>query len=92
VLGSAGRLLYLAGLIAGLAWLLQPWGAPSPGQLGSALGRLWQDQRATCLAMLCGLEASAWLHLIQDGDPMPRLPRLLHRQHRKPRRRTRRRR
>jgi uncharacterized metal-binding protein len=41
------------------------------------------------LAMLCGLEASAWLHLIQDGDPVPRLPRLLRRQRRKPHRRTR---
>ncbi|EAQ70409.1 hypothetical protein SynRS9909_02753 [Synechococcus sp. RS9909] len=92
VLGSAGRLLYLAGLIAGLAWLLQPWGTPSPGELRSALARLWQDQRAMSLAMLCGLEASAWLHLIQDGDPVPRLPRLLRRQRRRPRRRTRQRR
>ena len=24
-----------------------------------------------------GIEASSWLHLVQDGDPMPRLPRLL---------------
>jgi len=31
------------------------------------------------LSALVGLEASSWLHLIQDGDPMPRLPRLLRR-------------
>jgi hypothetical protein len=37
------------------------------------------------------VEASAWLHLIQDGDPLPRLPRLLRRKRRrhKPRRRRR---
>ena len=29
------------------------------------------------LAVLVGVEASAWLHLIQDGDPLPRTPRLL---------------
>ena len=91
--GGVALQSYLCSVVrCGLAWLLQPWGTPSPGQLGSALSRLWQDQRATSLAMLCGLEASAWLHLIQDGDPMPRLPRLLRRQRRKPHRRTRRRR
>jgi uncharacterized metal-binding protein len=90
LLGSAGRLLYLAALIAGLAWLLQPWGAPSPQQLGLGLHKLWQEQRPLSLAVLCGVEASAWLHLIQDGDPVPRLPRLLRR--RRPRRKSRRRR
>jgi uncharacterized metal-binding protein len=31
------------------------------------------------IAALVGLEASAWLHLVQDGDPMPKTPRLLRR-------------
>jgi hypothetical protein len=30
-----------------------------------------------------GVEASAWLHLIQDGDPTPRLPRALRRTRRR---------
>ncbi|MBM5807168.1 MAG: hypothetical protein FJ056_05675 [Cyanobacteria bacterium M_surface_10_m2_179] len=77
VLGSAGRLVYLASLITALSGLLHPWGAPSPVQLGHSLQVLWQEQRSLCLAVLIGVEASAWLHLIQDGDPMPRLPRLL---------------
>ena len=89
LLGSAGRLLYLAALITGAAWLLHPWGAPSPQQLVLELRKLWQEHRPLSLAVLCGVEASAWLHLIQDGDPMPRLPRLLRRQRRKPRRRRR---
>ena len=81
-LGSAGRLLYLAALIAATTWLLQAWGAPSPQQLGGALVLLWQHQRGLCLAALLGIEASAWLHLIQDGDPLPRPPRLLRRRRR----------
>ncbi|MBM5801763.1 MAG: hypothetical protein FJ077_13230 [Cyanobacteria bacterium K_DeepCast_35m_m2_023] len=78
-LGSAGRLLYVGTLIAGMAWLLQPWGAPSPLQLGRSLQMLWQEQRGLSLAVLIGVEASAWLHLIQDGDPLPKRPRLLRR-------------
>jgi uncharacterized metal-binding protein len=35
--------------------------------------------RLAYLAALVGLEASSWLHLIQDGDPMPKTPRLLRR-------------
>jgi uncharacterized metal-binding protein len=47
---------------------------------------LWQEQRGLSLAVLIGVEASAWLHLIQDGDPLPRLPRLLQRKRRRRRR------
>jgi hypothetical protein len=36
--------------------------------------------------VLIGVEASSWLHLIQDGDPLPRLPRLLQRKRRRRRR------
>ena len=82
-LGSAGRLLYLAVRIAGAAWLLQPWGAPSPLQLARSLQQFWQQQRGVSVAMLIGVEASAWLHLIQDGDPLPRWPRLLQRRRRR---------
>ena len=37
--------------------------------------------------VLFGLEASAWLHLVQDGDPMPRLPIKLQRLRKRRRRR-----
>lgn len=43
---------------------------------------LWSQQRPLLLAALVGVEASSWLHLLQDGDPLPRLPRLLRRRRR----------
>ena len=83
VLGSAGRLIYVGSLIAGLAWLLHPWGAPHPQAMLQRLEQCWQQQRGLSLALLIGVEASAWLHLIQDGDPLPRLPRVLKRRQRR---------
>ena len=77
LLGSAGRLLYLLALLLGLCLLAGPVGAPPPGALLAAGRALWQEQRPLALAALVGIEASAWLHLLQDGDPMPRTPRLL---------------
>ena len=44
---------------------------------------LWRQQRPLLLAALAGLEASSWLHLIQDGDPLPKTPRLLRRRRRR---------
>ena len=87
LLGTAGRLLYLAAVGLGLCLLTQPLGSPTPAQLAHALDQLWHQQQPRIMAALVGLEASAWLHLIQDGDPMPRLPRLL-RHRRRRRRRT----
>ena len=75
LLGTAGRLLYLAVLLVALCQLGRPLGTPSPGWLLQALERLWLQQPSLLLTALVGLEASSWLHLIQDGDPLPRLPR-----------------
>jgi hypothetical protein len=55
----------------------QPIGLPSPGFLLGQLRARVQAQPLTVAAALSGLEASAWLHLIQDGDPLPRVPRPL---------------
>ena len=90
LLGTAGRLGYLAALLLGGCLLLAPLGGPQPAQVMAAGWQLWQQERPLLLAALVGLEASSWLHLIQDGDPMPRLPRILHRLF-KPRQRRRRR-
>lgn len=79
LLGSAGRLLYLALAAALLSQLLQPLGTPSAARLAAALQGLWQEQRPPLVTALVALEASSWLHLIQDGDPWPRLPRPLRR-------------
>jgi uncharacterized metal-binding protein len=79
LVGSAGRLVYLATAAALAVQLLHPFGGPSTTEVVAALGGLWHEQRSTLLATLVGLEASAWLHLLQDGDPWPRLPRPLRR-------------
>lgn len=77
LLGTAGRLAYLAALALLASALLAPLplGVPTPPELLSAAVDLWQRQRPLLLSALVGLEASSWLHLIQDGDPLPRLPR-----------------
>jgi uncharacterized metal-binding protein len=74
LLGSGCRLAYMSlGLLLVCA-LLQPLGLPAPRAVITTAGALWQQQRPLLLAILAGVEASAWLHLIQDGDPLP-LPR-----------------
>jgi uncharacterized metal-binding protein len=77
LLGSAGRLAYLGALTLIVAGLLEPLGGPPPGQLLTELGQLWQERRPLVVAALAGIEASSWLHLLQDGDPLPRTPRML---------------
>jgi uncharacterized metal-binding protein len=71
LLGSAGRLLYLGALVLATCQLAEPLGLPSAGRVVQQLEALWREQRALLLAALAGVEASAWLHLIQDGDPLP---------------------
>ncbi len=86
LLGTLGRLAYLAGIVLALAGLLAAWGAPPPLALIHWGQQLWYSQPVLLLLALGGLEASAWLHLIQDGDPLakpPRLVRLLSRQRRR---------
>lgn len=83
LLGTAGRLLYLAAVILLLSAALAPLGAPSPRALLEAAAQLWREQTPLLVAALVGLEASSWLHLIQDGDPLPRLPRPLRRRRRR---------
>ncbi|MGB5135077.1 MAG: DUF2227 family putative metal-binding protein [Prochlorococcaceae cyanobacterium] len=77
LLGTAGRLAYLTALALLAAALLAPLGTPPPPRMLAAALELWHGQGALLLSALAGLEASSWLHLIQDGDPMPRLPRPL---------------
>lgn len=92
LIGTTGRLLYLSLVLLGLCLLGRPLGAPSPSQLMAAGLQLWHTQRPLVISAWVALEASAWLHLIQDGDPVPRLPRLIRRLRRGRRRRNRRRR
>lgn len=77
LLGTAGRLSYLACMVLAVAAMSQPFGGPTPASLWQQGLLLWQQQRELIIAAVVGVEASSWLHLIQDGDPMPRLPRAL---------------
>jgi uncharacterized metal-binding protein len=76
VIGTAGRLVYLAACLLLIAVLLQPLGVPTPPRLAASAAGLWRQHAPLLLAAAAGLEASSWLHLLQDGDPMPRLPRV----------------
>ncbi len=78
-MGTALRLAYLAAVVALAATLLAPFGGPPPAWWLEQVTTLWQRQRPLLLTALVGLEASSWLHLLQDGDPIPRLPRPLRR-------------
>ncbi|MFY9250226.1 MAG: metal-binding protein [Vulcanococcus sp.] len=68
VVGTLVRVGYGLGIVLLLSGLLHPWGAPSSSEV---LTWLKQQERLLWVALV-GIEASAWLHLLQDGDPMPR--------------------
>ena len=72
VLGTAGRLFYLGLLVMFISLLLMPYGSPGPDQLMNALQQHWVDRKALVVTALAGLEMSSWLHLLQDGDPLPK--------------------
>jgi len=77
LLGTSLRLLWLAALVLLACAALGPLGAPLPAEVLERGRELWGSQRPLLLAAFVGLEASSWLHLLQDGDPIPRLPRPL---------------
>lgn len=82
LLGSAGRLAYLLGALALLRLLLGaapglPPLLPPPAAWPALAATLWRSQPWLVLCALAGVEASSWLHLLQDGDPLPRWPRIL---------------
>ncbi len=79
LLGTALRLLWLALVVLVVCAALEPLGTPAPPELLQRGQELWRAQRPLLLTAFVGLEASSWLHLLQDGDPIPRLPRLLRR-------------
>ena len=45
--------------------------ALSPGMLLTELQQLMRQHPGEFIALLVGLEGSAWIHLILDGDPWP---------------------
>ena len=71
LIGTGLRLAYLMSWTGLLLMLLQPLGCPAPLSLAKALNEQLRLNPQPILAVLLGLEASVWLHLILDGDPLP---------------------
>ncbi|MEB3360569.1 MAG: metal-binding protein [Synechococcaceae cyanobacterium] len=76
LLGSGLRLVWLSAWMLLLVLVLEPIGLLSLRQVLEVGQWMWQQQRPLLLAALVGIEASSWLHLLQDGDPLPKRPRL----------------
>ena len=68
LLGTAVRLLVLLSWTLLISKLLP---VTNPNEVLSALQWAIQNHTRQAAALLLGLEASVWLHLIQDGDPWP---------------------
>jgi hypothetical protein len=82
LLGTAGRLAYLLGMLLLLRRPWPPWAARAGPAAGGGPRPVADAASPADQPCWPGIEASSWLHLIQDGDPMPRLPRLLRRRRR----------
>ena len=74
VLGTLVRVGYLSGIAILLSGLAHPWGTPTSTNVLSWLQQQWSRPERLLWVALVGIEASAWLHLLQDGDPMPTWP------------------
>ena len=72
LLGTLVRVGYLTGLALLLTGIAHP---PASTDLLRWLQQQWSRPERLLLVALIGIEASAWLHLLQDGDPMPRIRR-----------------
>ncbi len=71
IIGTILRMTYLMGLICLILCLLNPLGLSSPSLAIKSISQIIQKYPHQALAMILGLEASVWLHLIKDGDPLP---------------------
>ena len=71
IIGTSVRLLYLFGIAYLAIYLLQPLGVPSPLNTAKILQVKLIQYPKESLSIIISLEASAWLHLLKDGDPFP---------------------
>ena len=70
-IGTTLRMTYLIALITLVLTLLNTTHLPSPQIAFQELRKLINIYPKQTLAFLIGIEGSVWLHLIQDGDPIP---------------------
>ncbi len=72
LIGTVLRLFYLCVVTAFIQFILQKLGLEITFFSIQLLKELANQYPQETFAMLLGLEVSAWLHLIQDGDPLPK--------------------
>ncbi len=73
IIGTALRLCYLLIWIICIIYLFKVVQINSPFLIANYLKNSLQDNPKALISILVGLEASSWLHLIQDGDPFPKV-------------------
>jgi len=70
--GTGVRISYLLTVSCLILFLLKALGFAGDMKTTYLLGELIKQNPKHIFAMLLGLEASTWLHLIKDGDPLPK--------------------
>ena len=74
LIGMSLRVLWLVA-VGLMAWLLlrsiPGLGIPDLNTLSATVQQLVQQHPGSVMAAVLGLEASVWLHLLLDGDPLP---------------------
>ncbi len=70
-LGTFIRISYLIIAISLTLVIVQPFGGPDPVELIIRLKKVIENNSQYALLFILAIEGSAWLHLIQDGDPLP---------------------
>ncbi len=71
IIGTILRVAYVIFIISLLLLLIEPFDTKAFPIAVKGMQELIEHQPKACLVALLGIEASAWLHLIQDGDPLP---------------------
>ncbi|WP_320666737.1 metal-binding protein [Prochlorococcus sp. MIT 1307] len=72
VIGTFLRVAYLLAITTVILLLLHSLGFTDTKQTIRWLSELIKHNPKQSLMVLVGLEASAWLHLMKDGDPLPK--------------------
>ncbi len=71
IIGSFIRILYLSSWIMLLILLIKSMNIESIMKISNGLIKNITNNRILYLSIIIGIEGSAWLHLLQDGDPLP---------------------
>ena len=71
LIGTAIRISYIGIIIAFIVLFLNPFGLSSRFGDITSIKQIIQNSSKEIFACLIGIEASALLHLLQDGDPLP---------------------